>query len=160
MEGWPCTRESFSEFDRQSRNFQHSRFLVSTLGMLPPGTDKELERKIGMWKRSCPREKEGFEREERSIPRARGKEGNKRRVILCGYIAFSLHFALLPRILHLLFLLPFPNPSLSLYNPNPAPRPPRPLRSDQAPRKGLGISGKCWRMKGLGSDNEGDECGK
>ena len=40
-EGWPCTRESFSEFNRQSRNFQHSRFLVSTLGMLPPGTNKQ-----------------------------------------------------------------------------------------------------------------------
>ena len=26
--GWPCTRESFSEFNRQSRNFQHSPFLL------------------------------------------------------------------------------------------------------------------------------------
>ena len=28
MDGGPCTRQSFSEFNRQSRDFQHSRFLV------------------------------------------------------------------------------------------------------------------------------------
>ncbi len=30
-EGWPCIRESFSEVNRQSRNFQHSRFLLSPI---------------------------------------------------------------------------------------------------------------------------------
>ena len=33
----PCTRKSFSEFNRQSRNFQHSRLLVTIFGMLPSG---------------------------------------------------------------------------------------------------------------------------
>ena len=33
LEGWPCNRESFSEFNRQSRNFQHSLSLLSSLGM-------------------------------------------------------------------------------------------------------------------------------
>ena len=33
LEGWPCNRESFSEFNRLSRNFQHSLSLLSSLGM-------------------------------------------------------------------------------------------------------------------------------
>ena len=39
-EGWPGTSESFSEANRQSRNSQHSLSLVSTLGILPPGTEE------------------------------------------------------------------------------------------------------------------------
>ena len=43
-EGWPGTSESFSEANRQSRNSQHSLSLVSTLGILPPGTEEKKRR--------------------------------------------------------------------------------------------------------------------
>ena len=33
LEGWPCTRESISEFNGESRNFQHSLCLVSSVGI-------------------------------------------------------------------------------------------------------------------------------
>ena len=32
-EGWPCNRESLSEFNRQSRTFQHSLSMISSLGI-------------------------------------------------------------------------------------------------------------------------------
>ena len=38
MEGWPCTGESFSEFNRQSRKVQHSPFFPA-LGTKPPGEE-------------------------------------------------------------------------------------------------------------------------
>ena len=38
-EGWPCTGESFSEFNRQSRKVQHSPFFPA-LGTKPPGEEK------------------------------------------------------------------------------------------------------------------------
>ena len=37
-EGWPCTGESFSEFNRQSRKVQHSPFFPA-LGTKPPGEE-------------------------------------------------------------------------------------------------------------------------
>ena len=53
-EGWPCTGESFSEFNRQSRKVQHSPFFPA-LGTKPPGSEwnerqaaRDQER--GMWR--------------------------------------------------------------------------------------------------------------